>query len=97
LAAEIDAVFSQLSADSVIERLEAAQIANARVNSLADVWAHPQLQARARWRDVESSAGPLPALLPPGRNSAFDYRMDPIPLVGEHTQAILQELGLGPL
>ncbi len=97
LAAEIDAVFSQLSADSVIERLEAAQIANARVNSLADVWAHPQLQARGRWRDVGSSAGPLPALLPPGRNSAFDYRMDPIPQVGEHTQAILQELGLGPL
>jgi crotonobetainyl-CoA:carnitine CoA-transferase CaiB-like acyl-CoA transferase len=81
----------------VIERLEAAQIANARVNSLADVWAHPQLQARGRWRDVGSSAGPLPALLPPGRNTSFDYRMDPIPQVGEHTQAILQELGLGPL
>jgi hypothetical protein len=97
LAAAIDAVFSKLSADQVIERLELAQIANARVNSLADVWAHPQLQARGRWRDVGSSAGPLPALLPPGRNSAYDYRMDPIPQVGEHTQAILQELGLGPL
>ena len=97
LAAAIDAVFSKLSADQVIERLEMAQIANARVNSLADVWAHPQLQARGRWRDVGSSAGPLPALLPPGRNSAYDYRMDPIPQVGEHTQAILQELGLGPL
>ena len=97
LAAAIDAVFSKLSADQVIERLEMAQIANARVNSLADVWAHPQLQARGRWRDVGSSAGPLPALLPPGRNSAYDYRMDPIPQVGEHTQSILQELGLGPL
>ena len=97
LAAAIDAVFSKLSADQVIERLEMAQIANARVNSLADVWAHPQLQARGRWRDVGSSAGPLPALLPPGRNSAFDYRMDPIPQVGEHTHSILQELGLGPL
>jgi len=97
LAACIDAVFSQLSADAVIERLEQAQIANARVNSLADVWAHPQLQARGRWTEVGSSAGPLPALLPPGRNSAYPYRMDPIPEVGEHTQAILQELGLGPL
>jgi len=97
LAACIDAVFSKLSADDVIARLDTAQIANARVNSLADVWAHPQLHARTRWTEVDSSAGPLPALLPPGRNSAYDYRMDPIPQVGEHTQSILQELGLGPL
>ena len=93
----IEQCFLQLSITAVQERLDSAQIANARVNSLADVWAHPQLQARGRWRDVGSSAGPLPALLPPGRNSAYDYRMDPIPQVGEHTQAILQELGLGPL
>ncbi|MBM3398415.1 MAG: CoA transferase, partial [Betaproteobacteria bacterium] len=55
---------------------------------------HPQLRARQRWTQVGSPAGELPALLPPGRQSAFDYRMDPIPRVGEHTQAILKELGL---
>jgi itaconate CoA-transferase len=61
---------------------------------MAGLWAHPQLKSRERWRDVGSPVGMLPALLPPGRNSAFDYRMDPIPKVGEHTDAILQELGL---
>ena len=64
------------------------------MNDMAGLWAHPQLKSRDRWRDVGSPVGMLPALLPPGRNSAFDYRMDPIPKVGEHTDAILQELGL---
>lgn len=85
--------FSTLSTAQVLERLDAAQIANARMNDMAGLWAHPQLQARDRWRDVGSPAGPIPALLPPGRQSAFDYRMDPVPSVGEHTDAILQSLG----
>ena len=85
--------FAPLTVPQVLARLEAAHIANARVNTMADLWAHPQLQARQRWTHVASPAGPLPALLPPGRQSAFDYRMDPIPRVGEHTEAILQELG----
>ena len=59
----------------------------------AGLWAHPQLQARGRWRDVGSPAGAVPALLPPGRNSAFDHRMDAVPRVGEHTDAILLALG----
>lgn len=42
---------------------------------------------------MDSPAGAIPALLPPGRQSAFDYRMDPVPAVGEHTDAILQSLG----
>ena len=85
--------FSTLSTAQVLERLDAAQIANARMNDMAGLWAHPQLQARERWRDVGSPAGAIPALLPPGRQSAFDYRMDPVPSVGEHTDAILQSLG----
>ncbi|MDH6594922.1 itaconate CoA-transferase [Variovorax sp. TBS-050B] len=85
--------FSALSTAQVVERLDAAQIANARMNDMAGLWAHPQLRARERWRQVGSPAGEIPALLPAGRQSAFDYRMDPVPAVGEHTDAILRELG----
>jgi len=85
--------FSQLSTAQVIERLDEAQIANARMNDMAGVWAHPQLQARGRWTQVGSPAGDIPALLPPGRSNAFDYRMDAVPAVGQHTEAILRELG----
>ena len=86
--------FAALTAAQVIERLDVAQIANARMNTMADLWTHPQLQARGRWTSVQSPAGELPALLPPGKQSAFDYRMDAIPQVGEHTEAILKELGI---
>lgn len=86
--------FARLTLAQVTERLDRASIANARMNTMADLWAHPQLQARARWTHVPSPAGELPALLPPGRQSAFDYRMDPIPRVGEHNEPILRELGL---
>ncbi|MGF6528342.1 CaiB/BaiF CoA transferase family protein [Variovorax sp. PvP013] len=93
LKAIILATFAALTSAQVLERLDAAQIANARMNDMAGLWAHPQLAARERWREVESPAGPIAALLPPGRQSAFDYRMDPIPAVGEHTEAILRALG----
>ena len=85
--------FSTLSAAQVVERLDQAGIANARVNDMADLWAHPQLAARQRWSDVDSPVGRIPALLPPGVNSAFDYRMDAVPAVGQHNAAILAELG----
>ena len=86
-------VFASLTTPQVIARLETANIANARMNTMADVWAHPQLQARERWMQVDSPAGPLPALLPPGKQTAFDYRMAAIPRVGEHTESILKEFG----
>ena len=86
--------FAVMTTAQVIERLDLAQIANARMNNMADLWAHPQLQARQRWVAVDSPTGELPALLPPGRQTAFDYRMDAIPRVGQHTQAILKELGV---
>ncbi|WP_313572451.1 CaiB/BaiF CoA transferase family protein [Comamonas terrigena] len=85
--------FHALTAAQLVERLETAGIANARVNDMAGLWAHPQLAARQRWRTVDTPAGEVPALLPPGVNSAFDYRMDPIPAVGQHNAAILAELG----
>jgi itaconate CoA-transferase len=84
--------FASLTAEQVIERLEKAQIANARMNDMHDVWQHPQLKARARWTEVGSPAGPIPALLPPGVTDCFVPRMDPVPSLGQHTNAILAEL-----
>jgi itaconate CoA-transferase len=85
--------FSALTADEVVQRLDAAQIANARVNTMHDVWAHPQLRERKRWRDVDSPAGMIPALLPPGSWEEGAPRMDPVPSLGAHTDAILGRLG----
>ena len=85
--------FAPLTAEQVIARLDEAQIANARMNDMHDVWAHPQLQARQRWVDVDTPAGPMPALLPPGASDAFSPRMDAVPALGQHTDSILSELG----
>jgi itaconate CoA-transferase len=89
----IVAAFGKLTAAEVLQRLDAAGIANAQMNTLADVWVHPQLESRDRWREVGTSAGSIPALLPPGTPNAFMPRMDPVPALGEHTDAILRELG----
>ena len=93
LEALIVQAFAALTTDRVLARLDEAQIANARINDMAGLWAHPQLAARGRWQDVESPAGRLPALLPPGRSNRFEPRMDAVPAVGEHTDAILREIG----
>ncbi|MBX3587865.1 MAG: CoA transferase [Ramlibacter sp.] len=93
LKAIILQAFGAMTAAEVVQRLDDAGIANARMNSMAEMWAHPQLQARGRLQAVGSPAGELTALLPPGVNSSFDYRMDPVPAIGEHTEAILRELG----
>ena len=89
----IETVLTTLASAQVLARLDAAQIANASVNDMAGLWAHPQLAARERWRQVATPGGAIPALLPPGANSSFEPRMDAIPAVGEHTEAILRELG----
>ncbi|WP_298829804.1 CaiB/BaiF CoA-transferase family protein [uncultured Piscinibacter sp.] len=94
LRALIVEAFSGLSAPQVVERLEAAQIANARVNTMHEVWEHPQLHARGRWREVGTPAGSIPAMLPPGTWNEGP-RMDPVPALGEHTDAVLAELGIG--
>ena len=89
----ITAAFSTLTADQVVARLEDAQIASANVNTMADVWAHPQLKARERWVEVSTPTSPIPALLPPGVPASFHPRMDAVPALGEHSDAILTELG----
>ena len=94
LLAIIDACFSKLSSEQLIARLEKAQIANAHLNDMAGLWKHEQLKARDRWTEVDSPNGSIAALLPPGMNDSYDYRMDPIPAVGQHTDSILKELGI---
>ncbi len=93
LRAIIVDAFTSLTAAQVIERLDAAGIANARMNDMHEVWAHAQLKARQRWVDVETPAGKVPALVPPGVAPTSSPRMDTVPALGQHTDAILRELG----
>ena len=90
LRAIIVARFAQLSAAQLVALLEEAQIANAQVNGMAEVWAHPQLKARGRWATVATPAGAVPALLPPGMTEA---RMEAVPALGQHSDSVLRELG----
>ncbi len=93
LSALILTAFASLTAVQVAERLEAAGIANAQVNTMAEVWAHPQLKARGRWRQVQTPAGAVPAMLPPGSWQHGEPRMDAVPALGQHTDAILSRYG----
>ena len=93
--AEIERVFSKLTAAEVVARLDAAQVANARLNTIPEFRAHPQLDARERWAKVAIPGGEIDALKLPFNLSGFEPRMDAVPAVGEHTRSILQELGYG--
>jgi itaconate CoA-transferase len=94
--AEVDRVFSRLPAAEIVARLDAADIANARLNDMGQFWRHPQLAARGRWAKVGSPAGELDMLKPPFNLSDFEPRLDPFPALGEHTRAVLEELGYAP-
>lgn len=91
--AEIEKAFSGLTTAQVIERLEAADIANARLNDMKQFWGHPQLAARGRWAKVGSPSGELDMLKPPFNLSGFEPRLDAIPALGQHSEKILAELG----
>jgi itaconate CoA-transferase len=86
-------VFAGLTASEVLRRLDEARIANAQVNDMHDVWRHPQLAARRRWRDMGSPSGPIPALLPPGTDDEADPQWGAVPALGAHTDSILNGLG----
>ena len=90
---EIDAVFAPLTAAAAAERLDAAGIANARLNTVEQFAAHPQLAGRDRWRDVATGAGPIRALLPPATLDGVEPRMERVPALGAQTEPILRELG----
>jgi itaconate CoA-transferase len=86
-------VFLKLTAAEIIARLESAQIANARMNTVQEFVEHPQLKARQRWSTVGTSVGPLPALLPPVTMEGIDTVMKEVPELGQQTDAILNEIG----
>ena len=90
--AEIDAVLSRMTAEEAMERLDQAQIAYARMNSLDQVWEHPQLRARERFRPVATEAGAIEAMLPPVNFREGEPAMGAVPALGAHTESILQEL-----
>ncbi|MFA7744432.1 CaiB/BaiF CoA transferase family protein [Salinicoccus roseus] len=94
LKALIEEQFSNLTSETVIERVENAKIANARLNTMKDFFNHPQLKARDRWKDVETPEGRISALVPPVTMNGFEAVMKPVPGLGEHTDSILEELGL---
>ena len=87
-------VFATMEASEIVARLDAAGIANARINTIADVWDHPQLTARKRWTEVDTPIGRVPALKPPAMLRGVEARMDAVPALGEHTDAVLRELGI---
>ncbi|KAI8167775.1 hypothetical protein K4K49_012349 [Colletotrichum sp. SAR 10_70] len=86
--------FAKFSAEEVLQKLDKASIANANVNDMQGVWDHPQLKARGRWTDVETGSGKVPALIPPGFGNVESSRMEKVPELGEHNEAIFKELGI---
>lgn len=89
----VGAWVAQLTADAVQEAADAAGIGNSRYNTPAQVVAHPHLAARDRWRDIDSPGGPVTSLLPPPIIRGHEPRMGALPAIGEHTDAVLADLG----
>jgi itaconate CoA-transferase len=93
LRAAIEEVFTSMALDELERTLDVARIAHARRNGVEELIEHPQLAARDRWTQVGSPVGPLAALRPPVTFAGIPPRMDPVPDVGEHSDALLGELG----
>ena len=93
MKALIEKVFAGMTAEGIVARLETAGIANARLNTMQEFWDHPQLEARNRWREVDSPAGPLDTMIPPLNIAGLEPDIRALPSVGQHTRAILAELG----
>jgi len=94
IAVAIAEVLPQLTTAEALSRLERAGIATAQVRDMAGLWAHPQLAARGRWQQIDTPTGAMPALTPVSGQS-WKPQMAPVPSLGEHTQQILEEFGLG--
>ena len=96
LNAAIETWCGQHDLADIQKTADAAGIGNSRYNVPSEVVAHPQLQARDRWRPVDTPNGQISALLPPPVITGFEQPMGAVPGLGEHTDAVLAELGLSP-
>lgn len=90
----IHGCFSTLTAEQLLERLDRAGIANAKLRNMSDVWQHPQLRARGRWTEILTPEGQVPALVPPGFDVPEGASLAAVPSVGEHNEKIFEELGI---
>ena len=96
LTALIEDYFADMTSLEVVTKLDAAGIANGRLNEADDVWNHVQFRERDRWREIATPGGPVRALLPPFSFAGVEATMGPVPALGEHTDAVLRELGYAP-
>ncbi|HWG23307.1 CaiB/BaiF CoA-transferase family protein [Actinospica sp.] len=100
LRSELDGIIAAWAGERTLDECrnaaEAAGLGHARLNTPAEVLDHPQLTERGRWRSADSPVGPVQALLPPPEVSGWEWRWDPVPALGEHTEAVLAELGYRP-
>jgi itaconate CoA-transferase len=93
LGALVEQILGGVEVEEVLSRLDGAGIANGKVNSVPEVLQHPQLEAGGRWTEIDSPVGRIRALRPPVRVDGLVWRMARVPAVGEHTEAILSEIG----
>lgn len=84
---------SRLTAESLVEHLDAAGVANGRVRTIAELIEHPQLAARSRWSTVDSPVGPIRMLLPPLADSVASAPPKSIPAFGSDSAEVLASLG----
>jgi formyl-CoA transferase len=93
LEAIIHAAIAPSTADEFAQRLEAAGVANARMNDVENLWSHPVLAGRDRWRSVRAPGGVVDALLPPATMAGIEPHLGDIPGLAAHSRAILRDLG----
>jgi itaconate CoA-transferase len=93
LEAIMHGAVASMTVDELADRLEAAGVANARMNAVEDLWSHPVLAGRDRWREVDTPGGTIDALLPPTTLAGIEPRLGAVPALGAHSEAVLRELG----
>jgi itaconate CoA-transferase len=84
----IEAGLAGMTADAAAERLDALDIANARLRTAADLADHPQLAARDRWRTLPTPAGPVRMPLPPVTVAGRTPSLGRVPALGADTDTV---------
>ncbi|MFA5606446.1 MAG: CaiB/BaiF CoA-transferase family protein [Leucobacter sp.] len=92
----IESRLGQLTTAEAITRLDEAEVPNAVLRSVEGFADHPQLAERARWSYIETPGGRVRVIKPPVDVDSFEYRWDPVPSIGEQTEAIRAEFSLSP-